>query len=120
MAAAASLVAVGLGLSVALTWRAQSPVRAAQYQTAAAPKAQPDRDGQIRAVFSPTVTVEELTRIVTETRLTIVDGPSDSGVYTLAVQPGRDLPVADALERLRRDPRVRFAEPVVAPSRGPP
>lgn len=115
MVAASALLAVGLGLVLALTWRAQSPDPTAEYRTAAAPQAQPDRDGQIRAVFSPGVTVDELTRIVSETRLTIVDGPSDSGVYTLAVQPGRDLPVADALARLRRDPRVRFAEPVVAP-----
>jgi len=120
MVAAATLLAVGLGLVLSLTWRAQSPGPAAEYRTAAAPQAQPDRDGQIRAVFSPSVTVDELTRIVSETRLTIVDGPSDSGVYTLAVQRGHDVPVADALARLRSDPRVRFAEPVVAPSRGPP
>ena len=120
MVAASTLLAVGLGLLLALSWRAQSPGRTAEYRTAAAPPAQPDRDGQIRAVFSPNVTVDELTRIVSETRLTIVDGPSDSGVYTLAVQPGQDLPVGDALARLRNDPRVRFAEPVVALSRGPP
>jgi anti-sigma factor RsiW len=120
MVAAAILLAVGLGLSLTLLWRADSPDRMAQYRTAAAPQARSDRAGQIRVVFSPTVTVEELTRIVSETRLTIVDGPSDSGVYTLAVQPGQDLAVADALARLRNDPRVRFAEPVVAPSRGSP
>jgi hypothetical protein len=28
------------------------------------------------------------------------------------------MPAADALAQLRSDPRVRFAEPVVAPSRG--
>jgi len=120
LVAAATVLAVGLGLVMTLTWRAQSPGRAVDYRTAAAPSTQPDRDGQIRAVFSPSVTIDELTSIVSETRLTIVDGPSDAGVYTLAVQPGQDLPVADALARLRSDPRVRFAEPVVAPSRGPP
>jgi len=120
MVAAASVLAVGLGLLLASTWRAQSPGRAAEYRTAAAPQAQPDREGQIRAVFAPGVTVDELTHIVSGTRLTIVDGPSDDGVYTLAVQPGQDLAVADALARLHRDSRVRFAEPVVVPSRGPP
>ena len=120
MMAAATVLAVGLGLLMASQWRAWSPGPASEYRTAAAPPAQPDRDGQIRAVFSPSVTVEELTRIVSETRLTIVGGPSDSGVYTLAVQPGQDLTVADAIVRLRSDPRVRFAEPVVAASRGSP
>jgi hypothetical protein len=120
MVAAATLLAVGLGSLLALSWRAPSPGRAAEYRTAAAPQAHPDRDGQIRAVFSPSVTVEELTRIVSEARLKIVDGPSDSGVYTLAVQPGQDRHVADALASLRSDPRVRFAEPVVAATRGPP
>jgi anti-sigma factor RsiW len=120
LVAAATLLAVGLGLVMAMTWRAQSPGRAADYRTATAPQTQRDREGQIRAVFAPSVTVDELTHIVSETRLSIVEGPSDAGVYTLAVQPGQDLAVAAALERLRRDPRVRFAEPVVAPSRGPP
>jgi hypothetical protein len=115
MIAAATLLTVGLGLLLSSMWSPRSPNRAAAYRTAAAPQVKPDRDGQIRAVFSPTVTVDELTRIVSETRLTIVDGPTDAGVYTLAVQPGQDRPVADALARLRNDPRVRFAEPVVAP-----
>ena len=120
MLAAAMGLAVGLGLVRALRWRTESPDRASEYRTATTPPAQPDREGEIRVVFAPNVTVDELTRIVSENRLTIVSGPSDSGVYTLAVQPGRDLPAADALARLRSDPRVRFAEPVVAMSRGYP
>jgi anti-sigma factor RsiW len=118
MMAAGTVLAVGLGLFAAMQWRASSPDRAPEYRTASAPPAQPDRAGQIRVVFAPNVTVDELTRIASETRLTIVAGPSDSGVYTLAVQPGMDVPVADAIVRLRSDPRVRFAEPVVAASRG--
>jgi hypothetical protein len=116
--AAGMILALGLGLVLALHWPAESPDRASEYRTATTPPAQPDREGEIRAVFAPNVTVDELTRIVSENRLTIVSGPSDSGVYTLAVQPGRDLPAADVLARLRSDPRVRFAEPVVVPSRG--
>jgi hypothetical protein len=120
MMAAATVLAVGLGLLVASQWRGMMPDGAAAYRTVTTPPVQPDRAGQIRAVFSPSVTVEELTSMVSENRLTIVGGPSDSGVYTLAVQPGEDLPVADAIARLRSDPRVRFAEPVVAASRGTP
>jgi hypothetical protein len=118
MLAAGMFLALGLGLVLALRWPAESPDRASEYRTATTPPAQPDREGEIRAVFAPNVTIDELTRIVSEARLTIVSGPSDSGVYTLAVQPGRGMPAADALAQLRSDPRVRFAEPVVAPSRG--
>jgi hypothetical protein len=81
------------------------------------PPAQPLRAGQIRAVFAPNLTVDELTRIASETRLTIVDGPSESGVYTLDVQPGAGQSIGDLIEALRGDPRVRFAEPVIAESR---
>jgi hypothetical protein len=114
MMAAGVVLALGLGLIATTQWRASSPARVLEYRTASTPPAEPDRDGQIRVVFAPNVTVDELTSIVSETRLTIVGGPSDSGVYTLAVQPGHGLPVADAIARLRSDPRVRFAEPVVA------
>lgn len=119
--AAAAVLAIGIGLLLATSWlRVPAPTGDANYRTASTPPAQPDRVGQVRAVFSPTVTVEELTRIVSDTRLTIVAGPSASGVYTLASMPGQELPMSDVLARLRSDPRVRFAEPVVAESRGPP
>jgi hypothetical protein len=65
----------------------------------------------VRAVFDPSTTVEELTRILRETRLTIVAGPSESGVCTLALDPDGAGSVESALNRLRADPRVRFAEP---------
>jgi hypothetical protein len=114
MMAAGTVLAMGLGLLAATQWHVSSPARVPEYRTASTPPAEPDRDGQIRVVFAPNVTVDELTRIVSETRLTIVGGPSDSGVYTLAVQSGQGTRVADAIARLRSDPRVRFAEPVVA------
>ena len=112
-AAAVTLLVIGAGVLLASSW-----IRA-DYRTASAPQQPSGRDGEIRAVFAPNVTVDELTRIVSETRLTIVNGPSDAGVYTLAVPAGRDMTAGEALVRLRSDPRVRFAEPVVAP-RGPP
>jgi hypothetical protein len=117
LAAAASLLAVGIGTLFYQSWSTTPQEGPAEYRTVTSPPAQPLHAGQIRAVFAPNVTIEELTRIVSETRLTIVDGPSDSGVYTLDVQPGSGQSIGDLIEALRADPRVRFAEPVVAESR---
>jgi Putative zinc-finger len=118
--AAAVFLAVGVGLIAVYTDKGHVPGFAPDYRTASTARAAPDRAGQVRTVFSPTVTVGELTGIVSSTKLRIIDGPSATGVYTLAMQPGQTVPMADLLARLRSDPRVRFAEPVVVESRGPP
>jgi hypothetical protein len=115
--AAATLLAVGTGTLLYGPGPPASQEGPARFRTVTSPPAQPLRAGQIRAVFAPNLTVEELTSIASETRLTIVDGPSDSGVYTLDVQPGTGQSIGDLIEALRSDPRVRFAEPVVADSR---
>ena len=70
---------------------------------------------RIRAVFADATTVEELAQITRAAGLTVVAGPTEAGVYTLA--PDRDASAAaldEALDRLRDDPRVRFAEPLAA------
>jgi hypothetical protein len=115
--AAATLLAVGTGTLLYEPGPPASPEGPARFRTVTSPPAQPLRAGQIRAVFAPNLTVDELTRIASETRLTIVDGPSESGVYTLDVQPGAGQSIGDLIEALRGDPRVRFAEPVIAESR---
>jgi len=106
-------VALGLALGVlAASWRA-SPRQGArpQYQTATQGQPSTGQPVQIRVVFAAAVTVAELTAILGANDLAIVDGPSESGVYGLAVAAGSDLAATAALERLRADPRVRFAEP---------
>jgi hypothetical protein len=99
--AASLLVAFGAG------YFAASP----EYRTATSATPPAQSLPAVRAVFDPSTTVEELTRILRETRLTIVAGPSDSGVCTLALDPGSAGSLESALARLRADPRVRFAEP---------
>jgi len=117
MMAAALGVAVGTGALLNAPWQPTREDSGAAYRTVTSPPAEPFHAGQVRAVFAPNVTVEELTRIVSETRLSIVDGPSDSGVYTLGLQNATARSIDDVVKRLRSDPRVRFAEPVVAESR---
>jgi hypothetical protein len=118
--AAGVILVVGVGLFAAVSRGIYVPGFAPEYRTATANGVVPDRAGQIRAVFSPTLTVDDLTRIVSTANLKIIDGPSAAGVYTLAMQSGQGQSMADVLARMRSDPRVRFAEPVVAESRGPP
>jgi hypothetical protein len=66
----------------------------------------------LRVVFAPTVTLDELHELLRANRLVALAGPSEAGLFTLAPQTaagGRDAARA-VLQRLRADPRVRFAE----------
>lgn len=82
---------------------------APEYRTFSAP---PPAAGApaIRAVFAADLPLGELQRLLDRANLQVVGGPSDIGVYTLAPRPDgrRDV----ALDLLRGDARVRFAEPV--------
>jgi len=62
----------------------------------------------IRAVFSPTITLDELQGILDEAQLRIVSGPTEAGVYSLAAKSNR--PVTSSLALLRGHAKVRFAE----------
>jgi len=61
-----------------------------------------------RAVFSPTLTLVELQRILDESQLRIISGPSEAGVYSLAANSRRT--VGSSLALLRAHAEVRFAE----------
>lgn len=66
----------------------------------------------IRAVFAAELPLGELQRLLDRADLQIVGGPTEVGVYTLAPRP--DARQDAALQQLRADPRVRFAEPAGA------
>lgn len=66
----------------------------------------------IRAVFSATMTIADLRSLLADQGLTIVGGPTESGVYTLVSTDTHDRRRLDArLKALRADERVRFIEP---------
>ena len=62
----------------------------------------------IRAVFTPSLTLNELQAILDESQLRIVSGPTEAGVYSLAATSPRS--VNSSLAILRRHSTVRFAE----------
>lgn len=70
-------------------------------------------DGQyLRVVFSPNLQQSQLTNLLDKHKLTIVDGPSIRGVYTLGVAD-TGLYSDRLLSRLQGDPDVLFAQPVM-------
>ncbi len=87
--------------------------RDAEFTTLTQPQDLPDGH-YVRAVFSPEFSQSELSILLDEFQLTIVDGPSNRGVYTLGVANtmsanDRDQVVLD----LQGDPNVLFAQPVI-------
>lgn len=111
LVAATVIQAIALSaLGTAYWMRADSA--APVYRTLTAPETGASR-ASIRMVPAPAMTLAELQQLLAQSRLQIVSGPSEAGVYSLAPVPGGDAGASPlALQRLRADPGVRFAEPV--------
>ncbi len=114
---AAQLVALaGLGYLAARPTGAP----AASFRTLASPARVEPARAAVRVVFAPATSEAEIRALLLSVRAQVVAGPSAIGVYTLALDgAGAPEPVAVALELLRRDPRVRLAEPVVGADGAP-
>jgi anti-sigma-K factor RskA len=105
-AAAASLAAAALVWGLGKFDRGARDLPS-QYHTVTT--ATPRQPGEvIRAVFAPNMTVEQLQTLLNEAGLRIVAGPTEAGVYSLALASGRS--VSESLILLRRNATVRFAE----------
>jgi anti-sigma factor RsiW len=103
-------VCTALGVSAALYWhRSQRPFATADYHTVTDAAPQP-ATAVIRAVFAPTVTVAELQTLLDDCHLRIVSGPTEAGVYSLAMNGSQA--VGWSLRRLRARGGVRFAEAI--------
>jgi Putative zinc-finger len=114
LAASSAAVTVALGIGAVLFWNsAHDRSSGADYYTVttATPLAQ---TAVIRAVFDPTLTMSQLQALLDESRLRIVAGPTEAGVYSLASTASQ--PVSSALQRLRSHATVRFAEATVPTS----
>lgn len=74
----------------------------------------PPAAAALRVVFLPSLTLAELQLLLRSHGLAVVAGPSEAGLYTLALRDARATPDAHAavLNSLRADARVRFAEPL--------
>jgi anti-sigma factor RsiW len=110
-AIAASIALTAVGALAALLWNQHGRRFApANYYTVTTTAPQPANTA-IRAVFAPTVTLSELQELLDDAHLKIVSGPTEAGVYSLAMSGSAS--VDWSLQRLRGHEVVRFAESVV-------
>jgi Putative zinc-finger len=116
IAASVALMAVAISLLATDRWlQYRARASAPDYYTVTTPVTHAP-DEVIRAVFAPTITLDELQAILDEAQLRIVSGPTEAGVYSLAANSQR--PVSSSLALLRGHAKVRFAEST-QPSAGP-
>jgi predicted anti-sigma-YlaC factor YlaD len=111
LVAAVVVESIGLMFMSAALWRQDVP--SAPYRTVTS--AMVGSSASIRAVFAPQLPVHELQTLLETSHLKIVAGPSEAGVYSLAL-PSAAGPraIESALATLRAHPGVRFAEPITA------
>ena len=110
----AAVVVEGIGLVTlgAATWSSNLGLAAdADYRTLSSTPAAALSGGQIRAVFAPELALQSLQTLLSTAKLSIVGGPTEAGVYTLALDDANGS-VDAALTGLRRSASVRFAEPI--------
>jgi len=112
LVAAVIIEGIGLATLSAMTW-SQSLSVSPDYRTLSSPDT-PLSGGQIRAVFSPDLRLAELQSLLSTSKLSVVGGPTEAGVYTLALEDTSGT-VDGALARLRANASVRFAEPIARP-----
>jgi hypothetical protein len=115
LTAAVLVQAIALGwLGISLRHPASPGTPASGYETLSEDPQNPPGP-HIRAVFAPTMTLDELRTLLTAKRLMVVRGPSDAGAYTLASTDPRFTAahLGAAVASLRGDSRVLFAEPAI-------
>jgi hypothetical protein len=110
LAAAVIVQAIGLALVGRALLLKPAVAPGAGYQTLANSGPQVGA-ARIRAVFAKSMTIEALRTVLRAQHLVIVAGPSEAGVFTLAFETGGGT-TRSALQALRADPQLQFAEPV--------
>ena len=114
LAAAVVIQAIALG-ALAVTLSGRAAPSSFSYRTLSSPEAAVSA-GTIRVVFAPQMTVAELGTLLARTRLQIVSGPSEAGVWQMAPRSPQSTAqgaMQATLIQLRADPLVRFAAPPV-------
>lgn len=100
-------------IALLATWLAVSRASPDTYRTLQA--AQPTAHGDLLVMFEPETPERNLRELLGRADARVVDGPTVTGAYVLAVRAGGQRP---ALEALRASPGVTMAEPL-DPEAGP-
>ena len=120
LAALAGQGAVVVALAVLVAWQNMDRMMAPRFQTLTSEANPAAIRGNLRVVLAPSVSVAELRKLMGSVNAQIVAGPTDAGVWTLAVPyAASSADFSSAVERLRADGRVAFAEPVADSAAGP-
>jgi Putative zinc-finger len=114
LAAAMVVQAIALGGLGGLLYHATSRDPAAPpYQTLSSGSPLPTGP-HCRAVFVSTMTLGDLQTLLHREHLAVVDGPSESGIYTLAMSDGSEArELRTVIQTLRATSGVLFAEPAM-------
>ena len=111
MAASVGAIFLAFGVVAMLHSKLQLSHAADAYYTVTVADQQP-KSAVIRAVFDQTVNLSELQSLLDDAQLRIVAGPTEAGVYSLAMNGPQSIDWS--LLRLRRHRTVRFAEAIGA------
>ena len=99
--------AVVVALAAVVFWPGSDD---AEYVTLTQPQQMPDGHF-VRIVFNPDMSLSELAGLLEESGLTVADGPSARGVYTLGAPEGlSESERALLLAKLQQEPGVLFAQ----------
>lgn len=97
------------GLFGLVVWLVR-PAPPAQFRTLSAPATvHPATGAWLYLIVEPSLSAEELQRVIQAAGCRIVDGPTPAGVFTLEAESGE---LEEALARLRESPGVLLAEPL--------
>jgi hypothetical protein len=115
LAAAVVLEALGLGYG-GWAWHTATLSTAPAYVTLTAPEPSYHDSSRVRIVFRSTLSLQDLGKILHQAGAHIIDGPTDSNVYTLGFTgAGVTAGVAERrITALRSNADVLFAEPLGA------
>jgi hypothetical protein len=114
---AAAVVLEGLGLGYGgWVWHTSTLSTAPAYVTLTAPEPSYHDSARVRIVFRSTLSVQDLGKILHQAGAHIIDGPTDSNVYTLGfADTGVNAGLAERrIAALRANTDVLFAEPLGA------
>ena len=101
-----------IGLLGAMWMQSSDTLNEGRYTVLLSPDKAVAHGQVIRVVFAGDVALDDMNRVLRSIDAQIIAGPSEAGVYTLALAAGaKDEPeVNRALSQLRADSHVRFAE----------
>jgi anti-sigma factor RsiW len=105
-------LAAQFALILGLGWKVLQPDRAAlEFHALSSAATAEHAAGSLVVVFNPGASQREVARILHRSGGRVVDGPTESNGFVLAVASGN---LKDALTRLRAEPAVVLAEPLEA------